>query len=1251
MMILGQYRKTGSPPLSKVYSTFGNLSRVGLLILSLLVSGCFEESQDESNATKLTKSELDTEIKRTNHTGPYHHVEGCSTCHDVTGNSSNVALIRHVIDTPNSGPKPVVFTSRTGSNSFADGDETYDGPCEVCHTINAHHNNDGYDNTAHNDGKVCTTCHIHDQQFAAPTMPYVQSHQTHLNSKHVTGMGIVCTTCHNDPSVDPLVFADMKPLSSTTVCNSCHSPGGTYPGTGGLMNPTLGAKANYKTGGIYEADGITLRAGKEKWCASCHDESPSVINGATAPTTMVGVSVQYHNVDGCQTCHDVSGNATNLSLIKSTIATPNSGAKPVIFTALTGANSFADGDATFNGVCEVCHTTAGHHQNNGADVTAHNDGATCTSCHTHDQQFTAPALPYIQSHETHLQSKHVTGMNIVCTTCHNDPGVDPLIFADMQPLATTTVCDSCHSPDGTYPGANGLLNASLGAKANYKTGGIYEADGVTLKAGKDKWCASCHDESPSVINGATAPTTMVGVSAQYHYVNGCQTCHDISGNSTNLAFINETINTPNSGLKNVVFTALTGTNSFADGDATYNGPCEVCHTLTGHHQNNGADATTHNDGATCTTCHLHGEQFAAPVLPYTESHNTHIQSALTKGHSLACTDCHSAGDYLVFADMQPLATTTVCDSCHSPGGTYPGVDGLLNAVLGAKANYKTGGVYKANGLELKPGKEKWCATCHDEQQSISRPSGLASSAPNIVGDNSTYGYWATGHGKSIDNCLECHDARKKHIDHEHRTYEVDEVTKAAINNWGDSYRLRTSNAKANELLCTKCHDRDALENVGEQSNSKNLQSGHYYHIWSPTAQVIIKSDSDYDGLADSKIGCTSCHNVHGSKSPAMIRSGELASTPGTTDRTPSLNLTYVKKAAGPFSTATWRPMLPGAGTFGVYVWWKLTTFLETEAKYTIYHDGGSSIVTLSQAGDGDRWVPLGSYPFLAGTTGYIELSAENTIGDNPLLADKIGIDTNGDTIPDIIIDDADPEFSSIDVMNGGAIWPWSDLAVARALTNEERFELDVPFAESTSGYLRFNVRGGAGSNIAYNKVCANCHGRYAYPRTPFMGPKVINRFEERRWVLNDGTGVADIVVSVTDPDGDMAGGSVNIDVSSLGGGASVAMTNNGDGTYSYQVAVALDTFDKAYKLPITATDMAGNVGTGTSSVFVKSSVDSIYLDNIDAVHTSADNWKRALASANAYNSDSIWAVNYTQYAEAESALTATWTTTIKKTGS
>ncbi len=628
-----------------------------------------------------------------------------------------------------------------------------------------------------------------------------------------------------------------------------------------------------------------------------------------------------------------------------------------------------------------------------------------------------------------------------------------------------------------------------------------------------------------------------------------------------------------------------------------------------------------------------------------KSHQTHFDTS-GKGPGITdCNVCHNGK----FKDGLPIETTTVCNDCHSPNGSFPGASGLMDPVIGAKVNFALGGVYEDDGVNLKAGKEKWCSTCHDEQQSISNPVGLpATYAPNVVGDNSTYGYWATGHGKSINNCLECHDANKKHFDHEHRTYEIDETTGDVVNPWGNSYRLRTAATKASDQLCIKCHDRFALINEGGQSNFKSVDNGHNPHVWGDHNKVAIGSDTDYDGVADSRSSCVTCHNVHGSKSNVMTRTGELASTPGTEDRTPGLNQTYAKPAPGPFSTATWVPDLPSAGTYGVYAWWRTNGNLDNAAKYIINHDGGQSTVTVQQRNNGSQWVSLGEYSFAAGSSGSVVLTAENALGA-PLIADQMGFDTNGDAIPDIIVDDADPGFNSIDLVNGGE-WPWSAFANGRALANMERFTLDVSLAESTAGWARFNPDGGNNHGIPSNNVCFNCHSSIVYERTPFLGPKVINRFEKKRWVLNDGTGVADIVVSVTDPDGNMAGGSVTIDASSLGGGSSVAMTDNGDRTFSYQIAIAQGTFDKAYNLPITATDAAGNVGTGATSVYVKSSADSIYLDNVDAILTHQDGWSWNPTDAKAY--DGRYVDTYDSPTSVpDEDMQASWKTKITKAGS
>ncbi len=150
-------------------------------------------------------------------------------------------------------------------------------------------------------------------------------------------------------------------------------------------------------------------------------------------------------------------------------------------------------------------------------------------------------------------------------------------------------------------------------------------------------------------------------SAEWHHVADCRVCHDKHHVETsNLTGIRDVITTPNSGDKNVIFLYRTGTNSFADGDTVYDGVCEVCHTSTRHHRNDG-NGTAHLDADDCISCHLHDNEFSASDA---QSHDTHLVS--DKGPGIDCFDCHDSNSYSLFADGNPLASTTVCNACHSP---------------------------------------------------------------------------------------------------------------------------------------------------------------------------------------------------------------------------------------------------------------------------------------------------------------------------------------------------------------------------------------------------------------------------------------------------------------------------------------------------------------------------------------------------------------------------------------------------------
>ena len=139
-------------------------------------------------------------------------------------------------------------------------------------------------------------------------------------------------------------------------------------------------------------------------------------------------------------------------------------------------------------------------------------------------------------------------------------------------------------------------------------------------------CASCHNPtmfptSPIPINHRDADD------GSQTFEMSCTKCHDphdyqqniLGGN--NLKLVKATVKTPNSGDKGVIFSArgsdapgnVGSAHSFADGDTNYDGICEVCHTQTKFHSNNGLylgnPVAAHNGGVFCIRCHSHDKGF------------------------------------------------------------------------------------------------------------------------------------------------------------------------------------------------------------------------------------------------------------------------------------------------------------------------------------------------------------------------------------------------------------------------------------------------------------------------------------------------------------------------------------------------------------------------------------------------------------------------------------------------------------------
>ncbi len=147
-------------------------------------------------------------------------------------------------------------------------------------------------------------------------------------------------------------------------------------------------------------------------------------------------------------------------------------------------------------------------------------------------------------------------------------------------------------------------------------------------------CLSCHGPAGTATRKAEVHTNKQN-SAYPAFTMTCLDCHNPHKNrpnhqgGTNLMLVGERkdgtgnakISTPNSGIRDVVFTSR-GTDaggpsiySFADNDednnGIYDGICEVCHTQTANHRNESSGNHSHYTGTNCTACHGHTGNFLA----------------------------------------------------------------------------------------------------------------------------------------------------------------------------------------------------------------------------------------------------------------------------------------------------------------------------------------------------------------------------------------------------------------------------------------------------------------------------------------------------------------------------------------------------------------------------------------------------------------------------------------------------------------
>jgi hypothetical protein len=603
----------------------------------------------------------------------------------------------------------------------------------------------------------------------------------------------------------------------------------------------------------------------------------------------------------------------------------------------------------------------------------------CDSCHF--IYGTEPSLlPEWTSHTP--EDIDDTQYNTLCWSCHND--IDAPYVRTHSSLQIddsygnwTVECRVCHNPHYQKQKEHGSESYLYsGTSTNVTTTTITKSGaGWSIDEYENMVVIPNITENKYIykITGNTSDTLTIEGPIDLTNVSTGDTFAILYGQLVYDTVVLDDITNPDpsrSGNREVKFFWKTGDNSFADGNGIYDGVCEVCHERTKHFRNDGSGDDQHHsnvggaDGEDCTECHNHvygfahgggsaggncdechghdpGYEGATGGAGTYKTHSTHTEndSDDLRGPSVGCDTCHNINSFPNFADgvsytdyKSGADMTTVCNDCHSPGGTY---DGLSNAVVGAKNNWTTRIYDDSDNSSLQAGKEKWCATCHDET-----PSEIQTiSAPNVIGDEDnsggegiygSWGFYKSGHGLDSSEtydysggitagagkeCLDCHLSTAAHIDGNARTFDCSDSCDST--EYRQGYRLQqvsgsepmeipwTGTGGSNEdkfRLCTQagCHDSGPFTD----SNNFNtnlvtwasvevepdvyedvLVNRHAYHL-SFAYQLRYPADYNYSVEYNSRIICVTCHNVHGSTQLAMVRDGKLI------NREPGLKIWY-----------------------------------------------------------------------------------------------------------------------------------------------------------------------------------------------------------------------------------------------------------------------------------------------------------------------------------------------------------------------
>lgn len=693
---------------------------------------------------------------------------------------------------------------------------------------------------------------------------------------------IVCSTCHNQHSNTITPFLRTA-NTEDALCLNCHSARDIRrygDNTANRGSHPVGIAYTPGTDPRFQTTTFPLSASGKVVCSTCHathyatSNDGNVLRSATVDANCTNCHIERgtrrlvsHEGLSCTTCHYAhETGSNNILLIRDNITTPTLGIKSVVFTGNTTAANYGDGTTPFNGVCEVCHTTAVDHYQSASGGTADArhlpSPQKCVNCHPHNQGF---------SPQTD------------CFACHNavtdKPGIGPAggrrQIVDNLGNGTGTGGDfkmTSHHFLGSIPTINDCLLCHYMGDHKKGTVKLLDPDQGYLsvitynpanKASVDDFCLNCHDANGAggdltpFSDNVTVPVvdkTMWLASAHKGKPYGCMDCHDNGHGSTKRNML---------GPYN-----YSGTGTGTDVTNEEEGFCLTCHgsggaaTVQVHlafssYTNTATNFYKHDPAATYRK-HINGETGGAVFggtnrhVECVDCHNPHFTKAgtataptllptLTGVEGVEPTYA-GAGAPTGFTWMTAAtAEYQVCYKCHSSYTTLPTYlpGGWNSATLQADGLKKL----TTGGTNSQIADSRDMAQEYNPSNQSFHPVMAAGKNTGINASSFQTGWTST----SRVYCTSCHNnsnsATAGHNDGPHGSANLHMLDHGTGGN-SDYKTVHNEVTAVTTAVCTKCHQVTSYYT----NNTGSRFQYHYYHVNNKT-----------------RAECYLCHDTHGSE--------------------------------------------------------------------------------------------------------------------------------------------------------------------------------------------------------------------------------------------------------------------------------------------------------------------------------------------------------------------------------------------------